>query len=276
MRTGRAELKKRARQAMKGNYGTAIGSMLLMYVVFIIYSLLIEIVMVICGMFSMTFYQEPDMEFSVSLAAALGVLYCLAAVLMYLLIPGLICIYMKICKGEKAHVGDLFWAFTNKPLKFLGIGLAVLGIAAVSAAPVVILLIAAGISGEVMFPLVFIGIYQLALAALFIYALLTFSMFYYILVEDPQKGIIQALKESRELMRGNRIRYLMLLFSFVGWLVLGALSYGIGMLWLMPYISCTMIFFYMDLKPQIETIPPDHSWNSFLEEAWEEQKGSFS
>ena len=44
-------------------------------------------------------------------------------------------------------------------------------------------------------------------------------------------------------------------------------------LWLMPYISCTTIFFYLDLQPQIETISPQTAWNPYVEGYEEPRQG---
>ena len=57
-----------------------------------------------------------------------------------------------------------------------------------------------------------------------------------------------ALGESVRLMRGNKLRYIYLSLSFTGVYVLTFLSFGIGYLWVLPYIYTTYILFYLDLK----------------------------
>ena len=57
----------------------------------------------------------------------------------------------------------------------------------------------------------------------------------------------QALGESRRLMKGNRIRLVMLQISFIGWGLISILTLGIGLLWLNGYILCTTAWFYKDL-----------------------------
>lgn len=51
-------------------------------------------------------------------------------------------------------------------------------------------------------------------------------------------------------MKGNRWKLFCLLWRFFGWFLLGILSFGIGFLWIMPYIQTTIARFYDDLKKE--------------------------
>lgn len=271
MKTSRKELKRRARAALYGHYGTAVGGILLFYGISWLFTMALEIVVMIGGAFSFAFPSQMYQGIAVSSTGILAVviigvlLYLVLMVLLYLLMPGLIFLNMNLCKGENAKVGDIFWAFKHKPGKFILIALGIWGILFICLLPVVILAIGGALSGNIVFPAIFIGVYSVILTIVWLYFGLGFSMFYYILVEDPEKGIIEALKESYGLMAGSRLRFFGLGISFFGWMILGMMSFGIGMLWLIPYINCTCIFFYLDLKPQIETIPPDTAWNPYME-----------
>ena len=57
----------------------------------------------------------------------------------------------------------------------------------------------------------------------------------------------QVAKESKNLMIGNRFKYIGLLLSFVGWYILCILSCGFGIIFLMPYIQIARISFYESL-----------------------------
>lgn len=284
MRTDRAELKRRARQALKGNYGTAIGGLILFYIVYWFLAMAIEVIGVVfiamgglMGGFAeaaagASFMSEDSLLVIVYLVVFFAVMYLLIGLIVFLMMPGLIQLYMNICKGKKAKCTDIFWVFQNKPWKFAGISLGYSLIMFVIGLPSTILSIAGSVTGDVIFVAIFNIAYSVIIMILSIYVTLTFSMFFYILVEDPRKSWIQALAESRRMMIGNRLRFLGLGFSFLGWMCLGMMSFGIGMLWLMPYMSCTSIYFYLDLQPQIETIPPETSWNPYME-GFEELKG---
>lgn len=66
----------------------------------------------------------------------------------------------------------------------------------------------------------------------------------YILYDNPEMTSKEIVEESEKLMRGNRGKYVWLELTFIGWLILSAFTFGIGLLWLVPYISVTIICFY--------------------------------
>ncbi|MBE6644856.1 MAG: DUF975 family protein [Ruminococcaceae bacterium] len=70
----------------------------------------------------------------------------------------------------------------------------------------------------------------------------------YILAEFPEISAKEALSMSKKLMRGNKARLFYLEMSFVGWAILCALSFGIGFLWLNPYISAAKADFYREIS----------------------------
>lgn len=52
---------------------------------------------------------------------------------------------------------------------------------------------------------------------------------------------------SRKLMDGHKWDYFVLQLSFIGWQILCIFTFGIGYLWLNPYMSATYAAFYKDL-----------------------------
>ena len=49
-------------------------------------------------------------------------------------------------------------------------------------------------------------------------------------------------------VRGYKNDYILLVFSFTGWIILGAFTFGILYLWLFPYMSVTLANFYDEIK----------------------------
>ena len=49
-------------------------------------------------------------------------------------------------------------------------------------------------------------------------------------------------------MKGHKMRCFLLSLSFIGWILLGILTLGIGYIWLIPYMYTTMAAFYQDVK----------------------------
>lgn len=72
----------------------------------------------------------------------------------------------------------------------------------------------------------------------------------YILIEDNSKSVVQCLMESKDMMKGNVMNYLLLQLSFLGSLILGVLTLGIGFYWTAPRIQISNVIFYKDIKSQ--------------------------
>ncbi|MDD5910038.1 MAG: DUF975 family protein [Clostridiales bacterium] len=69
----------------------------------------------------------------------------------------------------------------------------------------------------------------------------------YLMAENPNLGIREAVNMSKELMAGHKWRLFCLNLSFIGWGILSSLTCGIGDLWLNPYIYAANAAFYVDL-----------------------------
>ena len=89
---------------------------------------------------------------------------------------------------------------------------------------------------------------SLVFGLLSIFLYLMYSMVYYIIIDDPQIGVIGALAGSRKLIHGQIGRLFCLQLSFLGWILLAILSVGIGILWVLPYMEVTTANLYLDLK----------------------------
>ncbi len=78
----------------------------------------------------------------------------------------------------------------------------------------------------------------------------SYAMTPYILIEHPEMSVNKAIDESIYLMDGHKFDYFYLGLSFIGWIILSILSFGIGFIWLIPYMQTTMAAFYADLKKE--------------------------
>ena len=140
---------------------------------------------------------------------------------------------------------------------------------------------------------IFIVLWSLLLIVPGIIATFRYSQAFYILADDPSKDVMQCIKESKELMKGNKAKYFCLQLSFIGWylLIIGAylvvamLSVGlmimmpgamsvvsfiilgvgivaslIGILFLTPYImGANTVFYEMvngNLRKATDELPP--------------------
>ena len=80
----------------------------------------------------------------------------------------------------------------------------------------------------------------------------------YLMAENPDMGVMEAIARSKELMDGNKGRLFCLHLSFIGWNLLCVLTLGIGYLWLMPYQNAAEAAFYLDVTGRTDAMPqPD-------------------
>lgn len=86
--------------------------------------------------------------------------------------------------------------------------------------------------------------------------LITKSYYYqlanFIAIDNPEMTSKDAVLKSRELMQGKRGKLFCLQLSFIGWAILSAVTLGIGMLWLLPYMQFAAISFYKNALPKSE------------------------
>jgi uncharacterized membrane protein len=76
---------------------------------------------------------------------------------------------------------------------------------------------------------------------------MAYSQVYFVLKDNPELSPNQAIKQSRQIMNGNKGKYFVLLLSFIGWGFLGVISLFVGFLWIVPYYTATLASFYESL-----------------------------
>lgn len=96
---------------------------------------------------------------------------------------------------------------------------------------------------------IFVLLWSLLLIVPGIIAALAYSQTMYLLADDPQLGGLDAMRKSKEMMRGYKWKLFCLGLRFLGWQLLCLLTLGIGYLWLAPYIYGANARFYDDLLP---------------------------
>ena len=126
--------------------------------------------------------------------------------------------FMRYClgltRGEEGSVGSIFDAFGNF-FRFLGMN-------------ILIYLITSALAFLLIIPGVVMG-YAYALAP-------------YLLMDDSGKGPVQCMRESRQMMRGNKGTLFLLDLSMLGWLLLSLVP-GAAV-YVCPYYYCVRANFY--------------------------------
>ena len=74
----------------------------------------------------------------------------------------------------------------------------------------------------------------------------------YIIMDESELTARQAITRSCEIMEGRRWKLFCLYLSFIGWGILSLLTFGIGFLWLVPYMNASIAAFYEDARAEYE------------------------
>lgn len=77
-----------------------------------------------------------------------------------------------------------------------------------------------------------------------------YSMTPFIIYDYPELSAPEAIRLSRKMMKGHKFDLFYLCLTFLGWILLSILTLGIGLIWLLPYMTTTMASFYEDVKEQ--------------------------
>ncbi|MDO4869616.1 MAG: DUF975 family protein [Bacillota bacterium] len=78
-----------------------------------------------------------------------------------------------------------------------------------------------------LFQMLFIFLWTLLFIIPGIIASIRYSQAFYILADDPSKGIRQCMDESKAMMIGNKAKYFWMTLSFIGWEILSGIPAGI-------------------------------------------------
>lgn len=137
---------------------------------------------------------------------------------------GLYAMYLNMYKDNEWSVGDIFSSFRNGMDYYLNSFL---------------LLFVNSI---------FIFLWSLLFVIPGIIKTFSYSMSPYILIDNPVMTAGEARRKSIEIMKGNKWKLFCLQFSFIGWILLSILTFGILFLWVIPAMEMSKIAFYKEIS----------------------------
>ncbi len=89
---------------------------------------------------------------------------------------------------------------------------------------------------------IFIALWSLLLIFPGIIASYRYRMAVYLMLDNPQMGVMDCLRESKRLMHGHKGELFVLDLSFLGWAILSCIPFV--SLWTMPYMETTYAHYY--------------------------------
>lgn len=226
-----SELRKKARKALEGNWGKAI-LIGLAYFFFVL----------ILNTLERIFFKTPSLSLSYSVIELL------------ILVPlafGLAFTFLKLKRNEFTTTFDFITEGFSRFSKVWTITLWVIVKMLLPICCFIMAIILFSVLLALQVKLLYVVIIAIiAYIACIVYAIsrgLLYSMVYYIAYDNPELSGKEVVKKSEELMRGNRGNLFLLELSFIGWIFLGFLTLGIGLIWVVPYLQVTVACFYDEL-----------------------------
>ena len=185
-----------------------------------------------------------------------AVLYYLASFIVTLIELLLNCgvkrIHLGIARGQQVQISDMFWVLKNRPDRILIGGFLITLITWIPMIPVYAFELTAP---ETLSTAIYVIISELlSMAGLIIGFLITLPLYFvfWIYAEDPDIDTRDAFRRSISLTRGAKWRLVVMELSFIGWMLLSALTLGIGLLWIMPYMEQSFTNFYLEQKQEFD------------------------
>lgn len=159
-------------------------------------------------------------------------------------------IHLKLARSGEMHLMELFEPVKYQSNQFIFTELILFGVSLVTMLPMFGGLFLIYTSQEIT-DYVYALILSTVSMVLATYISLTFDLVYFVMNDNASLSMMQALKYTKEMVTSHRKRYLFMQLSFLGMLLLAGLSFGLGMLWVQPYMVQTTTLFYLDVKGEL-------------------------
>lgn len=219
------DYRAKAREALKGNWGLAVGTGFAVQFIGLAMTYVIRLIMAITGIISFgdIFLAEDTEMYSSGWGIITYFLSTLIPIfVVYALSVGYAYFNLNLVKKVEFRFDNIFARF-NKILKIFGLYF-MIGL--------------------------FTFLWTLLLVIPGIIASYRYVMAPYIIAENPEVGILEAISKSKEMMKGYKWKFFCLQFSFLGWILLSCITLGIGLLWVLPYMEAANASFYLEVSGQ--------------------------
>ena len=224
------EMKSAARELLLGKYGSYISA-------YITAELVLSFISVIAG----SVLPDSGMGMAINLAISF-VIELLAAVFLL----GMIHFTMNICKRQPYKLSDVFYGFRSHPDKAIICKFLFLLAELIAMLPAILFFVLYTITENGLLMIaasLFLVIGMVAAVAIH----LSLYFVYYLILDYPNATIRELIEYCLHMMQGHRIKLFYLYASFLPMYALGILSFGIGLLFVEPYVNVTVAQFYLDV-----------------------------
>lgn len=113
-------------------------------------------------------------------------------------------------------------------------------------------------SGDVLFPILIGSIIAVLIFSAFFFIIYPPAVIcYYIASVTKKITAVGIIKQSFALLKGHKTQFWMLNLRITGWVILAGITFGIGFLWVAPYISTIFAVYYQEIKKQYALEHPE-------------------
>ncbi|MBQ2901651.1 MAG: DUF975 family protein [Agathobacter sp.] len=233
------ELKRIARGNLQGNFLELIRA-------FIFCNLIISLIEM---PFSM---MRNEVPFSTQ-----NIIYYVAVLLITIasvvLTVGQYCLHLSIARTGKLHLSELFYPIKYDANRLIVAEAILFVVRLVALAPVAGAVAIIYFYDTTTMYLTALGLSIIG-CALTVLVEMTFGLTYFVLIDNEEWTVMQALKSAIQLVKGHKRRFFYMQLSFTGMYFLTLLTLGIGILWVQPYVMQTTTLFYLDVKGELDEV----------------------
>lgn len=135
---------------------------------------------------------------------------------------------VKAVRKEERNTGDLFGGFSSNFGKYIGL---------------------------FVLQMVYLCLWTLLFFIPGIIKSYSYAMSFYLMIDNPELGAKEAITKSRKLMNGHKWELFVLELSFIGWILLSILTFGIlAIFFVGPWMNLAKAKFYDSIKEQPEVV----------------------
>ncbi|EEL85220.1 TPA: DUF975 family protein [Bacillus nitratireducens] len=249
------EMKREALHSLKGNWGLGVGSTILYFILSYVVAMVAMLILLIPGIIIFLLFAGltgslEEGTISIGAGITFGIFYCIMIILSNasngITSYGYTNVLLQISKRDDAKVDHLFEGFRGfkRMMKTMWAMLAILLYTGIWIPMLLLGLFAFfGEEGNTSFAIAFFVLLAISIVGMIV-MYFSYAMTYYVMIENPDYSVSQAMKESKNLMKGHKLDLFLLWLSFIGWAILAIFTLGIGFLWLSPYVGTTTAHFY--------------------------------
>ena len=243
-------LKNSAKSLLAGKYSACLMALLFFAMIsFLLNRFSINLTKIVCLNLIGTFQVSENGMFVMILSYAIPFfMSVIAGVLQF----GLCLFFLNVATGRHFYSSDVLYGFVHDFKKSLSISFAYTLLSFLCLLPSDVLLDA--YQGSLLLNSTEIGalvLLQILTFLLYLPISLSLSQIYFLALDYPELSAKETLLLSMKIMKGKKKQLFLIQLSFLPLYLLGALSFGVGFLWIIPYQRMTLTLYYLDImKPQ--------------------------